>query len=473
MALEDIDTIVVVIMENRSFDHALGYLSTAGGGSWPVEGIQTDAVWLAAHTNGWAGGAYQNNRLAPSDQNIVDPSHDYVAIDRQINTPAAGAPSMGGFARSYANPTNNNPMPTDLSKVMGYYDAESVPVYDFFARHFTVCDHWFAALPAGTQPNRLMAMSGYSQVFANGAITLPPQRLVYQWLTDNDVCWCAYQYGTFFPFFTLDLAWSGKILESLVLNPSGGPFRRFAHFGDAWRSAPTMPKVIFIEPEYDDGPHKNPCDDHSPTGIAHGQLFLADVFNTLVSNPDRWAKTLLIVTYDEHGGFFDHVPPLDIPATVSDHQFATSGLRVPALLISPYAPRAVFNRNLDHTSILQFLADRFTRGHGYSDAVNSRQGFVDRIANALTAAPGDLRDDPIPQSVIDGLTTIAAAAQPSPPLGASATDPANAQAFHNVAVNLRDNRPDLLNHPEMADVRDYLASVGQLGGPTPPTPATP
>jgi len=97
-----------------------------------------------------------------------------------------------------------------------------------------------------------------------------------------------------------------------------------------------MPQVIFIEPEYTDGPHFDPNDDHPPTGIAKGQSFLADIYTKLVANPQRWANMLMIVTYDEHGGFFDHLAPLPIPGAAGGTSFATTGVRVPGLVVSPH-----------------------------------------------------------------------------------------------------------------------------------------
>ena len=157
-----------------------------------------------------------------------------------------------------------------------------------------------------------------------------------------------------------------------------------------------MPGVIFIEPEYSEANAANPNDDHPSTGIAKGQAFLAQVYADVTANPARWARTMLIVTYDEHGGFFDHVPPLPIPTVCGPHPFTTSGVRVPGFVVSPQVtPGRVFNRNLDHTSILQLLADKFTPGHGYSVATNARQGFLDRpgqYARADRCGAPDARD---------------------------------------------------------------------------------
>ncbi|MBA3811970.1 MAG: hypothetical protein H0X27_10100 [Caulobacteraceae bacterium] len=145
MAIADIDTIIVVIMENRSFDHMLGYLSLPGDGRMAVEGLRADEDWLAAHANMHGAVPYRSKRLERTIQALADPNHGRAAISVQIGTPAQGGGPMGGFVKSYVEDTT--PTPPEPGRVMGYYDAGAVPVFDFFARNFAVCDHWFAALP--------------------------------------------------------------------------------------------------------------------------------------------------------------------------------------------------------------------------------------------------------------------------------------------------------------------------------------
>lgn len=457
MSLADIDTIVTVIMENRSFDHMLGYLNLPGPQQILSEGLRSDPAWTAAIANVEAGVTYGPHLLAPELQTIADPLHTHQSIALQIDTPAAGRASMGGFVKSYAELTK--PTPPLLGDVMGYYNADAVPVFDFFARNFAICDHWFAALPAGTQPNRLMAMSGQSTIVDNAGTFLPHQYLVYDWLSDHNVTWCAYQWGGYFPFFSLDAERLPGILASLTLTPGSGHFRRYSTFARSWASSRSMPSVIFIEPEYGDGPHNAPNDDHPPTGVANGQAFLADIYTTLISNPERWAKTMMVVFYDEHGGFFDHVPPIAIPTTVGAVQFATTGVRVPAFVISPQvASGRVFNRNLDHTAMLELLAEKFTSGAGYSVAVNARQGSIDRLSNLLEPPSASPRAPQIPHTVVSTLRAASAVAPIAPPLGNSLDDPPNAQAMHKVAVKAMADHPELMADPHWAAVR---ASVAQ------------
>ena len=284
MALQDIETIIFVMMENRSFDHMLGYLSTAAANPpMPVEGIRDDPAWRAAHANADNGQTYQIHPIGPQTQVILDPPHDEKTIAQQIQTPTqpGHAGGMGGFVASYMT---LNPPPPDPSVVLGFYDQHAVPVFDFLARNFTVCDHWFAALPTGTQANRLMAMSGESSIVDNAAVFLPDQKLVYDWLTDHAVTWCAYQSGDFLPFFSLMPDWLPEITTSLsgAAFDLRGRFRRYSRFREHWTGTETMPQVIFIEPEYTDGPHADPNDDHPPTGVAKGQALIADIYNTVV-----------------------------------------------------------------------------------------------------------------------------------------------------------------------------------------------
>lgn len=449
MALADIDTIVIVIMENRSFDHMMGYLSL--GGEKAVEGLRNDEAWRTRVANLYQDTAYKPFAIDPKAPPCSDPQHDRESIALQITTPASGQAEMGGFVQSYAR--LSDPLPKDPKAVMGYFDARTLPTFDFWARHYCVCDHWFSALPLGTQANRLMAMAGECRLLDNAQALLPEQDLVYDWLTAHDITWRAYQSGDFLPFFTLMASWLPEIAASLTLSQlgSGGRFRRYNQLRQDWQGNAEMPSVIFVEPEYTDGPHAAPNDDHAPTGVAPGQAFLADLYQVLTSNPARWAKTLLVVTYDEHGGFFDHVPPLDIPTTINGNQIPTTGVRVPAFLVSPYvAPRSVFSGPLDHTSLLQLLDDRFVTGEGYSVAVNARQRQLNRILNALTGKPAAAAAPLMAASVAP------AAIVRTPP---TAPQTKNAQVLHLAAQKMATEHPELMAQPGWEPMKTYLAAV--------------
>jgi phospholipase C len=463
MPLRDIETIVFLMLENRSFDHAIGYLSTANANPpIAVEGLRDDPAWRAAHANTHAGTVYPLHALGPNVQSMEDPPHDSVAIALQIGRPArpSAPPPMNGFVESYI--TRRRAPPSDPSLVMGYYTKEAVPMFDFFARNYVVCDHWFAALPTGTQPNRLMAMSGSSSILDNASVFLASQPLVYDWLTAHGVSWCAYQWGNFFPFFSLMPHWIPEMMTSLALpGPEmRGRFRRYRHLREHWLGAASLPQVIFVEPEYTDGPHVDPNDDHPPTGIAKGQALLADLYGILTSNVARWRNTLLIVTYDEHGGFFDHVPPLPIPANAGGTSIATTGLRVPAFLASPHvAPGVPFTDALDHTSFLQLLADRFNPGQSYSAEVSLRQTELGRLSTALTEVPsGDVR----PTTLHPTLPNVAQLTALAPRSSGTSDAPSAARtskAFWSVAQKAQSDHPDLVAMPGWAELARHLGSL--------------
>jgi phospholipase C len=231
-------------------------------------------------------------------------------------------------------------------------------------------------------------------------------------------------------------AWQDEIATSLALDslvPHAHPrFRRFTNFINDWKAEQNMPTVILIEPEYTDGPHFDDAnDDHPPTGIAKGQAFLAEVYNALTANPARWARTALIVTYDEHGGFYDHVPPLDIPTTLLGHGntpvFSTTGVRVPGFIISPLVePGAIYSPSLDHTSILQLLADKFGDGF-YSGTVANRQPALSPLRDAFTRSAPRSDLPQLPPAPILPAAAVAQAPVPAPRRAAGAN--ANAGAF--------------------------------------------
>jgi phospholipase C len=246
--------------------------------------------------------------------------------------------------------------------------------------------------------------------------------------------------------------WLPEIVTSLALplEGSGGRFRRYSRFKADWTNSSNLPRVIFIEPEYTDGPHRVPNDDHPPTGVAPGQAFLADIYQT-ISATARWNETLMIVTYDEHGGFFDHVSPLDISTDVAGYQFQTTGLRVPAFLISPYVvPGGVFSGDLDHTSILQLLADKFNAGGTYSAPVSARTQ-LSRLSTALSDAR---RPDPAPKLNLPIPSNPPVPPSVSPPSGSSAC----AQAFRSVALKVQQDHPELLSSPNWGDLAGFDAT---------------
>jgi phospholipase C len=448
-----IDHVIVVMLENRSFDHLLGYLSLSDGkAGLAVEGLRSDQAWQDSYTNLVGAHSYPIHRLAPGDTNPDDPPHDKSSINTQIHTApkGPGPDEMGGFVQSFLEA---HPDSVDPGFVMGHYDASTVPTYDFLSRNFCVCDHWFASVPLGTQANRLMAMSGESKVVDN-IKPLPDQQLVYDWLDARHVPWNVYVSGGYAPFFLMMGRWAPRIVESLALG--NGNFHRYGDFQSDWVAAKEFASVAFIEPQYSDAPMSQPNDDHPPTApISRGQAFVSGIYDVLISNPARWAKTLMIVTYDEHGGFFDHVPPLSVGTTIGTTTLTTTGIRVPALLISPYVGEGqVFSEALDHTSILQFLGERFASDGTYSSSVSNRQQHFGRIANALSKQPRATA--PVPPKPAS--SHVLSAEAPAGVATSSAPQTPNAAAIDAVARDMARKHPEWMNAPGWQQMKQYLDS---------------
>jgi phospholipase C len=386
--LDQIKTIVVVMMENRSFDHLLGYLSLPPFSRPNIDGLQNMVDWKDKASSEYNGSKFPPFLLTdPYDLMVGDPPHERDNIAVQMGDAANGVFPMNGFVTNYTAakwvpPVNSG----DNPPVMGYFTPEQVPATDFFAQNFAVCDHWFSSLPAGTQANRLIAMSGFTNIDVI-QFPLPDQELVYDWLTKSGIRWRVYHEGM--PFFAMMLRWIPDILKDDL-------FRPLARLYDDVQNEPPneFPQVIFIEPTYTDAPHLGPSsDDHAPSAIKGGQQFLLEAYRSMMRVPDIWKGTVMVVTYDEHGGFFDHVSPpalkTDPPPNTYKNGFNTLGVRVPGFVISPFVqPKTVFNKILDHTSILKFIGQKFGPGGSYSDLVDRRAvGSVLDILNESNPQP--------------------------------------------------------------------------------------
>jgi len=368
--LSKIKTIVIVMMENRSFDHMLGYLSLAPFNRGDVDGQSLDPDWLKKFTNFDSGQAIQpfhsnDPHTMPDD---FDPPHERSNIAAQIDPRQDDSFPLNGFVSAIPPKISCDPAVRKL--VLSYFGASEAPMNDFFAKNFTICDRWFCSLPAGTQPNRLMSMSGFSMIDVNQT-PLPDQELVYDWLNARKVSWRVYHQEI--PFFALMPKWLPSILFS-------DKFRCFEDMESDLRNTPPsqLPQVIFVEPTYQDAPHTGTStDDHAPAGISDGQEFLMQVYKAVTASKMFWKSALMVVDYDEHGGFFDHVPPPLVVTNPPDTAqwsipFESLGVRIPAFVISPFVqPGAVSHNLLDHTSVLKLLGEKFGNG-SYSPVVDSR-----------------------------------------------------------------------------------------------------
>ena len=378
MGLEQIKTIVVVMMENRSFDHMLGHRSLPPINA-PLDGQSQDPAWLAQFTNTDSSGQkfapFLNNNpysLPPK----FDPPHQRDNVTAQLGDLKNGVYPMNGFVSAIPSTVSADPNIRKL--VMGYFGADQAPMTMFLADNFAVCDRWFASLPSGTQPNRLMAMSGISMIESN-ATPLPSQDLVYDWLDANKIRWCVYHQSI--PFFTMMFRWIPRILLS-------DNFRPFDQFEADMANTPPFkrPQVVFIEPAYGDSPHLGrSTDDHAPSGISDGQEFLMQVYNAVTASPSFWKSSVTIVSYDEHGGFFDHVSPPMIPTSpppgANYPDFKSLGVRTPGYVISPFVKPGVVHNLFDHTSVLKFIGEKFGPNGWYSPVVDARP--VESLSAAL------------------------------------------------------------------------------------------
>ena len=441
--LDQVKSIVIVMMENRSFDHMLGYLSLDPYNRKEVDGQSLDPDWLKKFTNYDSGQAIppfhsDNPHTMPDD---FDPPHERSNIAAQIDPRQDDSFPLNGFVSAIPPKVSTDPAVRRL--VMSYFGDKEAPINNFFAKNFTICDRWFCSLPAGTQPNRLMSMGGFSLIDVNQT-PLPDQDLVYDWLSARKISWRVYHQEI--PFFAMMPKWLPAILFD-------DKFRCFEDMESDLLNTPPdqLPQVIFVEPTYQDAPHTGTStDDHAPAGISDGQEFLMQVYKAVTASKTFWQNALLIVDYDEHGGFFDHVPPPIIPTLPPDGAkwsvpFKSLGVRTPAYLISPFVKaNAVSHNLLDQTSVLKFLGEKFGNG-SYSPVVDSRP--VGSLSHVL-----DFTNPIIPAPAPPPLDEYLALRPPAP-VGVTTppTDTNLQKAFGDVIANMKAHGADA-SHPKFGQL---------------------
>jgi len=375
---DPIKHVVLLALENHSFDQMLGSLKEL----YPeLEGI-TPAV---PNKNVDSDGTVYLQQPTLERQMPLDPHHEVQWVAEQLED------TNGGFVRNFSKMCRNS-QNKDRSYVMGYYPVDFLPALHPLAREFTICDHWFSSLPGPTWPNRFMMLTGTAMGRVNmpddGSHKVDPagyfqqtQDTIFDRLTDKGIHWKCY-------FHDIPQSWT---LDRQRLPQNAARYFYISEFfKDALGREEDFPQFSFIEPDFM-GVAGN--DDHPPHDIMKAQKLIADVYNALRSNPNLWNSTLLVVVYDEHGGFYDHVVPPKAVAPDDHHEeysFDQLGIRVPALLVSPWVERRTETTQFDHTSLLKYLTEKWQ----LAPLPSKRMAQASSIAVALRT---QRRDDLLPR----------------------------------------------------------------------------
>ena len=411
--MADVKHVVVLMLENRSFDSMLGGLYPDRADFDGLKGGESND-WDGKTFNVWTSEAMTPDAACLPNP---DPSERFADMTEQIFGAGLQPPSpatMAGFVSNYMKIATNDPR-----GVMHGFTPEQVPVISQLARSFGVSDRWHASAPNQTWPNRFFVHTGTAAGYVNNSPVHFPYLMptIFNRLTQCQRSWRIYFHDV--PLTaTLSNLWS-ELPEHLY------PFED-AFMGDAM--AGRLPNYSFIEPRYFPSLvlHRMPNDQHPPHNVAYGERLIARCYDALRNGPG-WEQTLFIVIYDEHGGIYDHVPP---PEAVSPDgvcpdgfKFDRYGVRVPAVLICPWIPAGSIVRPpagskypFDHASVLSTLRKLFDLGapltgrdaaapdllHALSLASPSNSGpaslafptvapTADEIASAQRAAPNDLQ----------------------------------------------------------------------------------
>jgi phospholipase C len=309
----DIQHFVVLMLENRSFDHLFGFYPGLGS-----NGL-TGAEFNTLNPNDQASAKFLVTKNAPWKTSGEGPSHSLSGTNLQLagnkNGPSSQAVvKLNGFVADYhsalqharTNPVNS-PTPDQLGEVMASFAPEALPSINTLAKNFCLCTHWHSEVPGPTQPNRLYmhAATSGGRVWNNWKLTFS-WKTIYENLQNNGKTWATYQVGKDNQF--------NEVLEFSNINGQQNNFRRFETDFEADMSTGAFPNYSFIVPRYKHGADGPANSQHAPDDVRYGDNLIADVYEALRKNDPVWSKAVLIVTYDEHGGFYDHVkPPFGVP----------------------------------------------------------------------------------------------------------------------------------------------------------------
>jgi phospholipase C len=399
--LPAIQHIVHLMLENRSFDHMLGFLYADSGNAAPngspFEGLTGNES--NPDSNGNPVSVFKINSAAADAYFMpgADPGEGYANTNSQLfgsgNAPVPPMATNQGFVTNFdatiawdQRVGRSVEAGTTASDIMGIFTPEALPVLSGLARGFAVCDQWFSSVPTETFPNRAFACAATSQGHMNDGTSSYTVQSIFGLMTSQGATWKIYGYD--------EQPLTRKNFPDTLSAPDAN-FGEFADFtSDA--AAGRLAQYSFLEPSWGSAGNSQ----HPNYDVALGEKLIHDVYYALRGGPG-WNETLLFVTYDEHGGCYDHVPPPSgaVPPDDSPGEygfdFTRFGVRVPAVLVSPLiAAGTVFrvpagSMPLDHTSVLKTVETRWGL-----PALTRRDAAALDVGDALTLqAPRS--DDPL------------------------------------------------------------------------------
>lgn len=402
--------IVVLMLENRSFDHVFGFFPPSAGqkienltGSNSNLSNLLDPTKPASNDNP----TFKVGENAPFAVHDKDgPPHSFHAVCLQlcnnIDGPSAANPvKNNGFIRAYKDDLLRRTHKIDaaqVGEVMQSFAPSQLPAINQLAKEFCLCDRWFCEVPGPTMPNRMYIHAATSEGYVHNDFGRDfTSKTIYELIQQKGLTWCTY-------FHDLN--------EVLQFKKLGHDPKQFRRFPDRWAADVTsgeLPNYVFILPRFNNKkatqgkPASMANSQHAPEDVRFGEHLIADVYDALASNSQLFAETALIVTYDEHGGFFDHISPGRAPNPdktnspnpddkanfkVPSFSFDRLGLRVPAVIVSPWIkPGIILNRSLQHTSVIKTATELFGLDGPLNDRDKSALSFGDLFSQLPSARP--------------------------------------------------------------------------------------
>ncbi|GLR81324.1 phosphoesterase (plasmid) [Azospirillum oryzae] len=502
----NITNVFVLMLENRSFDNLLGFSSITGTDA--VTGQQTAVDGLTGkESNSYNGVAYTVSQ--PADQTLpVDPGHEFADAVEQLCGHGATYKSGGsyppinnsGFVANFADSTSDEEGKApvqDLAMIMRCYAPSQLPILNTLAREFAVCDRWFSSLPGPTWPNRFFAHAASSK----GLDASPnPVTQIAVW----DFLGLSFPNGTIFKAldakadlgnFRWRLYGPGKTttITTALSGVNASDVKSLDNFAkDVQGSYPWL--YTFIEPNYGDilnGSYSGGNSQHPMDGVTAGEALIKQVYEAIRNSP-LWETSLLIITWDEHGGFYDHVaPPAAVapgdtqPKTkpsdtgdefglnVNGFTFEQYGIRVPAVVVSPLVPKnTVDHRVYDHSSIPATLQAI------YGLAPMTKRDAAANNVLPLLSLSSPRTDTPVtlPQpaqfgNVVTGTPVTAVALPESAPMPASQQGFVLLHAKHDLQTSPPTEHPAIMNRVSsiqtVGQAKQYMQEVGAKAATTP------